>query len=947
MNAATLLAQSLAAGTHNMNVAVSTEDLAARANAEATRAALASLLGSAIPHANVAKLTEIAWNVVDADPVRHITESVCGFVDWARTSLDIVRPQLMEAAYVLLAHSFAELVLRDTPGKGGAEAGSRAAGPSPSRPFAAARWLLNSFRADFEALHADELALLSMLTDPGTQLFAGVVVPAAATLNTVGTDAAVVQAREMRKARIDAVLVAARGGPKGVAAQPVKPASAGALVAAALHVGLAGAAQGPLSSGTLELLARLFDPTQRFKVILSGLALQLLLDYLSRSRAAFLLSTLNRRVAVVVVEPRLGSPGSVATDAMSLGAAAAAAATAGSLTGGSVADVVSGIARSTDRAGELLPAAAVAVSSRRDRDARTAAASGAGAVVDIHTAASRLVAWGVPHAHPACYAGGTARKDTPFLRYSSHALARALLSAARDGSHVLPPIDAAAIPAPSHALPTVSTALVADAGDALSAVAVGAATSLVSTEIPPAISTSSSSSSSSTGASGPGAAAAAYVASGIAAGHLDGVLKVWLTVVVNVAAVMGGSSSSSSGSSISDQRIHVNVCLSNDPAAHASPAITSVALSPCLHYALSGHVDGTIRLWHMGKHLRSALPPLVADLRSAGFEFADKPAPAAAASGAGAAAATASASAAASAAVSVSAPLTSSALEVLTPLCTYAAHSGLPVWSVAFSQLAASVFVSGGRDGTACLWSTASTTPQRVFAGHGGDVTAVCLHPNGGYALTASSDRTVRVWDTLEGDCVRACVGHQQRVSCLAVSPSGRYAASGDDSGVVAVWDLPTGAAAAMLRGHSQGTSVHAVAFSPDGRTLASAGPAATTAAEGGGTTNAAATSSSSACRICVFDVEAAVTELSAPSLAGKKRKHSSEDVSAHMLSALAGPHRAGATGSVVPVVGILQLPRVNPHALLLEARRSGASGSGSGAAAVELRLMLAGARTA
>ena len=46
--------------------------------------------------------------------------------------------------------------------------------------------------------------------------------------------------------------------------------------------------------------------------------------------------------------------------------------------------------------------------------------------------------------------------------------------------------------------------------------------------------------------------------------------------------------------------------------------------------------------------------------------------------------------------------------------------------------------------------------------------------------------------------------------------------ASGSLDGSVRLWDLTTGTARAVLRGHADG--VASVAFSPDGRTLASAG---------------------------------------------------------------------------------------------------------------------------
>src|SRR5262249_22565934 len=64
--------------------------------------------------------------------------------------------------------------------------------------------------------------------------------------------------------------------------------------------------------------------------------------------------------------------------------------------------------------------------------------------------------------------------------------------------------------------------------------------------------------------------------------------------------------------------------------------------------------------------------------------------------------------------------------------------------------------------------------------------------------------------------------GHSDAVNAVAFSPDGKRLASGSDDDTIRFWDSVTGKEVARLKGHAD--SVLGLAFSPDGTLLASAG---------------------------------------------------------------------------------------------------------------------------
>lgn len=87
----------------------------------------------------------------------------------------------------------------------------------------------------------------------------------------------------------------------------------------------------------------------------------------------------------------------------------------------------------------------------------------------------------------------------------------------------------------------------------------------------------------------------------------------------------------------------------------------------------------------------------------------------------------------------------------------------------------------------------------------------------------------MQIWDTTTGQTVLSYTGHTESIYALAWSPDGKYLASASDEALVRVWKATTGADVGLYQGHAQpGTvsgaekGIAAVAWSPEGTRLAS-----------------------------------------------------------------------------------------------------------------------------
>jgi uncharacterized caspase-like protein len=153
-------------------------------------------------------------------------------------------------------------------------------------------------------------------------------------------------------------------------------------------------------------------------------------------------------------------------------------------------------------------------------------------------------------------------------------------------------------------------------------------------------------------------------------------------------------------------------------------------------------------------------------------------------------------------------------LETGAEVTTFQGHAGA-VRSVAFAADGRSA-LSGGADRTVRLWDVLTGKEVRRFEGHTDTVLGVALSRDGRFALSGGSDRSMRLWDARTGQEVRCFRGDLGKVLAVAFSPEGKRALCGGADRALWLWDADTGRSLGTLRGHE--TCVQCVAFSPDGR---------------------------------------------------------------------------------------------------------------------------------
>ncbi len=131
------------------------------------------------------------------------------------------------------------------------------------------------------------------------------------------------------------------------------------------------------------------------------------------------------------------------------------------------------------------------------------------------------------------------------------------------------------------------------------------------------------------------------------------------------------------------------------------------------------------------------------------------------------------------------------------------------------------ILAAGGRGKTSELWNIASGELWLNLEGHQGAVRALAISKDGRLLASGSDDKTIKLWDLATGRLRATLSGHRGKVWSLSFSADGKRLYSGSLDRTVKLWDLTTNEIRLSWEVPSE---VYSIALSPDEKTLAIAG---------------------------------------------------------------------------------------------------------------------------
>lgn len=149
-------------------------------------------------------------------------------------------------------------------------------------------------------------------------------------------------------------------------------------------------------------------------------------------------------------------------------------------------------------------------------------------------------------------------------------------------------------------------------------------------------------------------------------------------------------------------------------------------------------------------------------------------------------------------------------------------NTGFQINSVAFSR-DGKKFVSGSSDGRSSItiWDAFTGKEMKKIPDRFWNVVnSVAFSPDGTKVVSGSAggDKTIKIWDVSTGELIRSF--EYKNIRSVAYSPDGKMIASGGVDAFVKLWDTSTGTLIRQMVADND--QVNSVAFSPDGTRVVS-----------------------------------------------------------------------------------------------------------------------------